>query len=155
MTRAFVYIPTRLCLAGLLAALLGTAALRADTNSPDARLLRTINAGLRERWGVEVSALRLSAGGYMVDFRYKVTDPEKAALLTDLSTKAYLIDEVSGRALTVPTPPKVGSLRQSGSELKTGHIYFMIFSNTDRIVQSGSEVSIVIGEFRAEHLKVR
>ncbi|RMG84918.1 MAG: hypothetical protein D6708_16425, partial [Candidatus Dadabacteria bacterium] len=33
---------------------------------------------VREKWGIEVVGVMLSAGGYMLDFRYRVVDPEKA-----------------------------------------------------------------------------
>ena len=112
---------------------------------------------IEEQWGIKLLSIRLSAEGYMLDFRYKVIEPDKAAPLQDFKFKPYLIDETSGAKLIVPSPPKVGALRQ---RVKTGNpipgrTYFIIFSNTGRLVRSGRKVTVVIGDFKAEHLVVR
>lgn len=112
---------------------------------------------IKERWGVEVEDVRLSAAGYMLDFRYKVINPDKAAPLQDMKFKPYLIDEASGAKLIVPSPPKVGALRQrvkSGKPIP-GRTYFIIFSNPGRFVGHGNKVTIVIGDFKAENLVVK
>lgn len=36
---------------------------------------------MEEAWGIKVKSLRLSAGGNLLDLRYRVTDPEKASVL--------------------------------------------------------------------------
>lgn len=105
-------------------------------------------------WGIEIVGLRQSAGGAMLDFRYRVTDAEKARPLLERSTSAYLVDQASGRRLTVPNPPKIGPLRQTSRALIPGRTYFILFSNTGRSVAKGSRVTVVIGEFRAEDLVV-
>jgi len=61
--------------------------------------------------GIEVKGLRLSAAGYMLDFRYRVLDPVKAAPLLERKIQPYLLDEASGARLAVPDAPKVGRLR--------------------------------------------
>lgn len=109
---------------------------------------------LEEQWGIEVSSLRVSSNGMMVDFRYKVLDPQKAATLGDPRSRPYLMDEATGRKLLVPNTPKVGPLRQTAEQLKQGRIYFALFSNPGRMVKPGSKVTVVIGDFRVEHLTV-
>ena len=109
---------------------------------------------LEDRWGIQVASLRMSAAGRLIDFRYRVIDPDKAALLGDRSVKPILIDQSSGRKLAVPTSPKIGSLRQTPVKLTTGRIYFTLFSNSEQLIKSGSKVTVVIGEFRAENLTV-
>jgi hypothetical protein len=90
----------------------------------------------------------------MLDFRYRVLDPEKAAPLFDRAVKPYLIDEATGSTLLVPAPPKVGPLRQTTRAPTAGRIYFMMFANPGKFIQAGQKVTVVIGEFRAEHLTV-
>ncbi|MHC4707039.1 MAG: hypothetical protein ACYS8I_08130 [Planctomycetota bacterium] len=107
-----------------------------------------------ERWGIQICGIRLSAADYMLDFRYRVMDPQKAAPLLDRNVKPYLIDQESGAKLIVPTPPKVGSLRQKSNEPVAGKIYFIMFSNPGRLVRKGNKVAVVIGHFRAESLTV-
>jgi hypothetical protein len=99
--------------------------------------------------------MRLSAAGYMLDFRYRVTDPEKAALLGDRRVRAYLIHQDSGAKMVVPAPAKIGPLRQTARQLKSGRTYFMFFANPGRLVKPGDTVTVVIGKFRVENLVVQ
>jgi len=111
---------------------------------------------IEETWGIEIQGIRYSAAGYMLDFRYKVMDPEKAVYLLDRRYKPYLVDQKSGARFIVPAPAKVGPLRQSLDTGKpiTGRTYFVMFANPGQYVKPGSMVTVVIGEFKAEDLKV-
>lgn len=106
------------------------------------------------KWGVNVESIRLSSAGYMLDFRYRILDPEKAAPLLSRKVKPYLVDQESGSKLIVPVPPKVGSLRQKSYQPIPDKIYFVLFSNPGRLVKPGNKVTVVIGDFRAEDLIV-
>lgn len=110
---------------------------------------------LREQWGIEISSLRMSAAGQMLDFRYKVIDAEKAAPLVKPEWKPYLLDEASGQRLPVPSMPKLGSLRQTAVKLRPGAIYYILFSNRAQVVNSGSKVTVVVGDCRIENLTVQ
>ncbi|MHC4616861.1 MAG: hypothetical protein ACYTEQ_03815 [Planctomycetota bacterium] len=112
------------------------------------------DSGFQEKWGVQIVGIRLSAADYMLDFRYRVVDPNKAAPLLSRKVKPYLVDEASGAKLIVPAPPKVGSLRQKSYEPIAGKIYFIIFSNPGKLVKRGGRVTVVIGDFKAENLIV-
>ncbi len=103
---------------------------------------------LEEQWGVEVVALRLTGANYMLDFRYKVLNPEKAAELFERANKPVLIHHPSGARLEVPRPAKTGPLRPTNPP-EAGRIYFMFFSNPG-VVHSGDEVTVKIGEFEAD-----
>ena len=109
---------------------------------------------LEARWGIEVISVRVSAAGYMIDFRYKVLDAEKAAPIARRENKPYLIDQASRAKLLVPTTPKIGSLRQTATKLTPGRVYGAMFSNPAHVVKAGSKVTIVIGECRIENLTV-
>ena len=109
---------------------------------------------LEKRWGIEVASVRLSANGKMVDFRYKVTDPDKATELGDREAKPLLIDQASGSTLLVPKTPKIGPLRQTAQKPEPGKVYFMLFANPGNVVKAGSKVAVAIGDFRAENLTV-
>ena len=116
---------------------------------------RAARSELRERWGIEVTSLHLSAHGRMVDFRYRVLNPDKAALLGDRNVKATLTDLATGAVLRVPSFPKTGSMRQTAAKMEAGRIYFMLFANTGMPVKSGSRVTVTIGAFKAEGLTVQ
>jgi hypothetical protein len=108
---------------------------------------------LKEKWGIELVAMRSTAAGHMVDFRYRVLDAEKAAPLFKRQTKPYLIHQGSGKVLAVPNTAKIGSLRNSNTP-QNGRIYWMFFGNHHRLVQKGDKVTVAIGDFRATDLVV-
>jgi hypothetical protein len=108
---------------------------------------------LAEKWGIEITSIRMSAHNYMVDFRYRVLDEEKSKTLFVRQNKPYLIDQASGKVLAVPNTAKIGPLRNSYNPQK-GRIYWMFFGNRGGLVKAGSKVTVVIGDFKAENLVV-
>ena len=110
-------------------------------------------SAIRERWGIEVVRLGLSAMDRLVDFRYRVVDPDKATAFVDRGVKVYLIDEASGAVLSVPRPAKVGPLRTTAESPVINRVYFMLFGNPG-VVQRGAGVTLVVGDSRIEHLIV-
>lgn len=109
---------------------------------------------LEEKWGIKILSIRQSANGYMLDFRYRVIDPDKASLLLSRKEKPYLIDQVSGARFMVPSAPKVGPLRQTAIKPIADRNYFILFANPGKYVKPGNRVTVVIGEFRVQNLVV-
>lgn len=110
-------------------------------------------AGMEQQWGIRILRIALTAEGNMLDFRYRVIDAEKAAPLFSRQHKAYLVDEATGAKFLVPESPKVGALRTT-REPKPDRNYFIIFVNPGRYIKKGNKVTVVIGDFKAEHLVV-
>lgn len=108
-----------------------------------------------QQFGVKVERMTLSSAGYMLDFRYRIIDAEKAMVLADKRNKPYLIDAKTGARLIVPTPPKVGNLSQASSKPIKDKIYFVMFANPGRLVKVGDEVSVVIGDYKTENITVQ
>jgi hypothetical protein len=113
-------------------------------------------AKAERKLGIRLSALRLTAAGYMVDVRYRVTDPARARRFVDRkSRELFLVDEASGMRLAVPNTPKLGTLRQRPKgELRTDRDYFVMFANPGRHLQRGDRVTLVAGDMRIAHLAV-
>lgn len=108
-----------------------------------------------EKLGIRMEGLRLSAAGYMLDFRYRVIDPDKAAPLLSRKIRPYLLDEVSGAQLGVPDTAKLGQLRTTGrNKVVSDQDYFILFANPGRFVQAGNKMTLVMGELRIENLVV-
>jgi hypothetical protein len=133
------------------AAAAGEAQPEADTTAEAAAAAGPVN--LAERWGIEVTSLRLTANDHMIDFRYRVLDPVKAEELFVRQNKPALIHQETGKVLVVPNTAKVGPLRNSDTP-QAGRIYWMFFGNAGNLVKAGDAVTVVIGEFRAENLVV-
>jgi hypothetical protein len=89
----------------------------------------------------------------MLRFDYRVLDPVKAQPLTNRKVKPFLIDETSHTALAVPAMENVGELRQV-APLEVNRTYFVIFGNPAGLVKKGGTVTLIIGNFRVEGLKV-
>lgn len=106
--------------------------------------------------GIRMEGLRLSAAGYMLDFRYRVTDPAKAAPLLDRKIRPYLLDEASGAQLAVPDTAKLGQLRTTGRNkvVHDDRDYFILFANPGRFVQAGSKMTLVMGDLRIGNITV-
>jgi hypothetical protein len=109
---------------------------------------------LKRRFGVEVMGVRATAAGYMLEFRYRVTDPALARPLFDRRVRPVLVDEETGARMAVPTPPKTGALRNSRPPLAK-HIYWMLFANPGGFIKPGRRVAVQIGEFRADGIVVQ
>ena len=110
-------------------------------------------AAIAQRWGIEIASMRLASGGYMLEFRYRIVDANKAQPLFDRGTRPRLHDDASGLDSVVPNPPTTGSLR-STNDAKAGRTYFMFFANPARVVKAGSEVTVTIGEFSISGIPV-
>jgi hypothetical protein len=108
---------------------------------------------VRRTWGVVVMGVRLTSSNWMLSFRYKVEDADKARVLLDAKSTAYLVDESSGARLAVPAMENIGDLRQT-SRAKAGREYYIMFGNANQIVRKGSRVDVVIGAFHADGLVV-
>ena len=111
---------------------------------------------LAEQWGVKLISLNLTSAGFMMDFRFRVLDADKALSLFDHRIKPHVVAERSNIKLPVPMAAKVGAMRPTnrGKNIKADKNYYMIFANPDRHVKSGEKVTVIIGDFKVEHLRV-
>ena len=117
----------------------------------------TSNVSAGDKWGIQLESIRLTAAGYMIDLRYRVTDPETAAPLLNRGIKRYVIVERSGAVLRIPETEKLGALRSTVSVpemVKRDRVYGALFANPGRHVKQGDRVTVVLGDFRAENLTV-
>lgn len=110
-------------------------------------------AALREKWGIEIVRLKMTASGHIVDLRYRVLDPAKSFPFFDSNIKPTLVDERTGSNLSVYTAPRIGGMRQKARKPEAGRIYFILFGNQG-IVQDGSKVAFVIGDVKVENLTI-
>jgi hypothetical protein len=108
---------------------------------------------MKRTWGVDIVGVRLVSTEWMLEFKFRVIDPDKAAALLDEHAKPYILDDASGARLGVPAMENVGELRQHTTP-DSNRIYFMIFGNANKIVPRGGHVSVVIGQFQASGLPV-
>ena len=124
------------------------------SNEPNETQYGSQEEMLKDKWGIKVEYATLSAGDYMIDFRFRVLDVEKAKPILDRQVHPYLIDQATDAKFIVPNPPKVGQLRSDGN-IKVGNICFIYFANPSQFIKSGSKVTVVIGDFKVKDIVVQ
>ena len=108
-----------------------------------------------ETAGIKIERIHPSAGGLMLDMRYRVVDAEKAKLAVKRGAQIYLVDQSSGTKLPVPDMAKVGKLLQRPDQGEDGKIYWVFFSNPGAMVKPGARVTLVIDEIRIKDILVQ
>jgi|CXWL01.1.fsa_nt_gi hypothetical protein len=104
-------------------------------------------AAFEERWGIRVTLIGVTADGGLVDFRYIVIDSDKAlAMLDDFENRPVLVDESTNAILLPSTPPSTHR-----DPPLPGQTFILLYSNPNGVVQTGSRVSVIIGDMRLEH----
>jgi len=109
---------------------------------------------MKEKWGVSNFTVHQISAGYMLNVRYWVSDREKAKPLFIRKLRPFIIDESSGVKYGVPASPKTGYLRQAPSYIKENKEYFLFIANPGKRIKKGAKLTLVIGDFRVEHLTV-
>jgi hypothetical protein len=105
--------------------------------------------------GIHVTGLRVSAGGFMIDLRYRVVDTERARILLDKKAPAYLVDEATGLKFGVPNTAKLGRLRAGAqNRIYTDRDYGMLFGNPGNYLKRGAVVTLVAGDIEIPHLTI-
>lgn len=109
---------------------------------------------IEKRWGVKLQGIHVTAAGHMLDFRFQVTDSQKAAPLLNIKNKPLVIVEENGIKLEVPNLPRIGTLRQTSKQIKNGMIFTILFANPGKMVTTGHKLTVHIGSFLIEHITV-
>jgi hypothetical protein len=151
IAKNYFLLPLVLMLVGFSFVFNGSAEAAVDTDL--SKTMQLQKQQLADQWGIEILSMRLTAGSYMLDFRYKVVDTEKARPIFKRKVKAVLVDQESGARFMVPNTPKVGPLRSSNMP-KVGKNYFMLFANPGQYIKSGSMVTVEVGDFVVQNLTV-
>jgi len=104
-------------------------------------------------WGVDLLSVKTAESGELIRFSYRILDAQKAKVLNDKKTEAFLNSPEHHIQLVIPSLEKVGQLRQSNTP-EAGRSYWMAFSNPHRTIKRGDRVNVVIGQFHADGLVV-
>lgn len=112
---------------------------------------------IESTYGIHVAGLHLSAHGYILDFRYRVLDPEKAAPLLNAKNKVYLVDDAHNAQLGIPESPVIGGMRQTSRNhvIYTDRDYFILFVNPGRAVRSGDTLKLAVDGAKIAQLTVQ
>jgi hypothetical protein len=119
---------------------------------PKVRALPAVvsSAGLLERSGVRVVRVAASGGGGLLDLRFQVVDPDRAAAVHDADTPPALVDERTGGVIA-----GLFMGHSHHGRYKAGVTYYLVFENPGSFVRRGDRVSVVLGPARLQHVRVQ
>ena len=104
---------------------------------------------LKDKYGLHVSLVAVTAAGGMVDLRLNVVDAEKAtALLQDKKNFPRLL--VNGQVLNVSEETKSQELK-----LEDNGSLFLLFPNAGNAVEPGTSVTLLFGEIALKPIEAR
>jgi hypothetical protein len=119
---------------------------RAGTPVTEAPLVSS--AGLLAKSGVRITQVAVTGDGGLVDLRYQVVDPDRAASVH--ATVPNLVDERTGVVVN-----NLFMGHKHKGRLKAGHGYYLIFTNPGNLVERGSRVTVQLGRARVAHVRVQ
>jgi hypothetical protein len=101
---------------------------------------------LEQTYGIRVTLVGVTAAGGMVDVRYQVVDPVKAAKLVDEENGGIMPMVYVGNGDVMLMP----DTHMRDQQLIAGRTYFNLIPNTQNAVRRGSVVTIVFGDIAVE-----
>ncbi len=110
-----------------------------------------VNPQIEEKWGIRVSQIGVTADGGMVDFRFVVTDPDKALELMSKADNLPILATEDNK-----TYINSAALMSPRHALNPGTTYFMLYRNTKGAVKPGTAVTVLFpDELKLEHVVAR
>ncbi len=97
-------------------------------------------------WGIRIQHIGVSADGGLIDFRFVVVDPDKAAPLLSVENRPRLYVEDSGALVDSLMHPPHSHVPDPGQS------HFLLYNNTGGAIQRGTSVSVLLGDLRLEHI---
>ncbi|HSJ58776.1 MAG TPA: hypothetical protein VLC95_16445, partial [Anaerolineae bacterium] len=102
---------------------------------------------IEAKFGVRFNFLAVTAGGGMVELRYRVLDLGKAANFGHYTeTAPMIIDEDTGKIVDVTI------MGLHNHRVEPGRTYYILYRNTESAIKSGRPVTIQIGNLTLEHV---
>lgn len=124
----------------------------ADTHSDHAEITTKTRPITRKQlasqYGIRLTLVGVTAGGGLVDLRFKITDAKKARkLFNGPSVMPAVVAEPTGTVLQ-------GSHGGHGAKVKprSGASYFMLIGNAGGVVQDGVPVTVQFNSVRVENV---
>jgi hypothetical protein len=100
---------------------------------------------LEQRFGLQVTLIGVTAGGGLVDFRFKIVDEQKARLFLSYQENMPMLIPASGDL-------RLGSHGSHSTEYQAGKVYYMLFGNSNGVVRRGDPVSVAFGNLILESI---
>lgn len=104
------------------------------------------NDTLEQEYGIRLTLVGVTAAGGMVDVRYRVIDPLKAAKLIDEEEGGIMpmVYVSNGDVMLMP------DMHMREQKLVAGRVYFVLIPNSQNAVKRGTVVTVVFGDVAVE-----
>jgi len=99
--------------------------------------------------GVTITRVAVTAGGGLVDLRFRVVDPERAHALHDAATPPAVVDESSGLVVH-----DLLMNHEHTGDFRAGVTYYLVFNNPGNWVRRGARVTVLLGNAEVAHVRV-
>lgn len=104
------------------------------------------NDMLEQEYGIRVTLVAVTAAGGLVDVRYKIVDPEKAAKLVDEEEGGIMPMVYVGDGDVM----LMADMHMREQRLVAGRVYYSLIPNTQNVVKRGTVVTVVFGDVALE-----
>ena len=106
-------------------------------------------ATFTQETGIRIVGVGLTAGGGIIDLRYQAIDPDKAVIVHDDENPPSFVVEATGQIVNTPYH------EHSDFDAHTAVTYHELIMNPGGVLKRGSEISVLIGESRLEHVIIQ
>lgn len=134
----------------LLAALGGWALVADHGGRTSPAAIEAMKAAFEETTGVQIVGVAVTAGGGMLDLRYRVLDPDKAVVIHDKDNPPTIIHEATKHSINKPFMH-----HSKGRDLHAAVTYYELLLNLGEVVKAGDAVTIVVGDAHLAHVIVQ
>ena len=129
---ATVALATGALLAGSVAMNNSSEAATGKTKVPQSRQMEA-------KSGIRILSAHAVAGGGVIDLRYQILDPLKAAIVEGDPTKTPHLQDVRNGGVLADT-----AAMRKGHEMRPAGTYFLLYYNKSGVVKSGDFVNVTI-----------
>jgi hypothetical protein len=105
------------------------------------------SGAVEDAFGVRITSVTVTGDGGLVDLRFIVLDPSKAAaMMASQDLAPRLAADHDGEVVFLPA-------MTMHRPMTAGRTYFMLYRNTGGIIRSGHEIAILVGnDVRIRHV---
>ena len=104
------------------------------------------NDVLEQQYGIHLTLVGVTAAGGMVDIRYRIVDPVKAAQLVDEEEGGIMPMVYVGNGDVM----LMSDMHMREQRLVAGRVYYNLIPNTQNVVKRGTVVTVVFGDVAVE-----
>jgi hypothetical protein len=100
--------------------------------------------------GVRITQVDITGGGGLIDLRFQVMNPDRAASVHNPKTPPALIDESNGLVVS-----NLFMGHSHRGRMNLAQTYYLLFENPGDLLERGSTVTVQMGGYELQHVKVR